>query len=387
MNFLTQNNSSRQRLGKLLLLLLTIPILFIACQPSTNVVAGVKPVQVLILDDAEQVPLSRVKVTLTLPNNVFPMEDSDNSGRAVFNVREDLLTLTATYLIQKEGYQSQKHTVTLNLAPVLTVYLVRIDATAVSRETPSATPVPPTPKPNDTATPLPTAIATLTSTPIPPTPTFAHTPTPSPSIEDDLTLIRREGADTVFVLAGPDVSNVQLGTLGADETAEIIGRTEQNEWLQIITDRGIEGWVAYCEVILSVPNLEDVPITWNGSVTPKLCRDIASGTSVPPTGNCVNVTLSRTDWPGKEFDDVLLSWSNVPSTATQLKLSVSGPTNDSGTDYVVDPTFSDTGTGYKVELFMFEDGDFKPGATYTYVVQPVNTSGGIICTTQGTFIP
>ncbi len=192
----------------------------------------------------------------------------------------------------------------------------------------------------------------------------------------------------MFVLAGPDVSNVQLGTLGADEMAEIIGRTEQNEWLQIITDRSIEGWVAYCEVILSVPNLENVPITWNGSVTPKICGDVTiSGTNVPVPGNCVNVTLNRTDWPGKEFDNVLLSWSNVPSTATQLKLSVSGPTNDGGTEFVVDPTFSDTDIGYEVELFMFEDGDFKPGATYTYVVQPVNASGGIICTSQGTFIP
>lgn len=195
----------------------------------------------------------------------------------------------------------------------------------------------------------------------------------------------------MFVLAGPDVSNVQLGTLAVNETAEVIGRTGQNEWLQIMTDRGVQGWVANCEVTLSSSNLSSVAITWTDLVTPKNCDDTDSsgetGTTVSPVGSCVNVSLSHTDWPGREFDDVLLSWSDVPSTATRLKLWVSGPTNDGVSSYVIHPTYSDINVAYKVELFKFEDGDFKPGATYTYVVQPFNAAGNVICTTEGTFIP
>lgn len=186
-------------------------------------------------------------------------------------------------------------------------------ATAVPRETPSATPIPPDiPTKRHRNTVAPTITATLTNTPMPPSPTPTYNPT-SPPPADGITLTRREGAETVFVLAGPDVSNVQLGTLAVNETAEVIGRTGQNEWLQIMTDRGVQGWVANCEVTLSSSNLSSVAITWTDSVTPKNCDDTDSfwetGTTVSPVGSCVNVSLSHTDWPGPEFDDVLLSWS------------------------------------------------------------------------------
>lgn len=358
-------------------------------EATPGVAADTKPVQVLVWDDAKQVPLLRATVTLTIPNNVFPEKETDNSGRVVFDVRDDLLKLTATFVIQKEGYQPQRHTVTLDSAPVITAYLVPNDATAVPRETPSATPVPPTPQPSDTNTPVATDTATSTNTPTP-TVTSTNTPLPSPPV-DAITITRREGVSTVYVLAGPDESNLQLGTLAVNEVGEVIGRTEQNEWLQIITSRNVQGWVANCEAALSSPNLGNVPITWEGPVTAKNCLsgsiDSGSGMPVSTGGSCVKVALSRTDWPSREFDDVLLTWSSVPSTAVRLKLWVTGPTNTGESAFVIHPTFSDKNTSYEVELFKFEDGDFEPGAIYTYVVQPFNASDQIICTTQGTFVP
>lgn len=353
-------------------------------------ISSEKPVQVLVWDDEGQVPLTRANVSLTIPNQIFPVKLTDNTGKAVFDVREELLTQTATFIIQKEGYQPQTHIVTLANAPVLTVYLVPVGATAVPREV-TNTPVPPTPEPSSTVTPTPTATFTPTNTPTPTlTPTLAPTNTPQPQpavITSEITLTRKEDVETVFVLAGPDVSNVPLGTLAVDEIAILIGRTQQNEWLQIKTERDVEGWVANCEVVLSSSDLDDVPIAWNGAVTAKTCATGNSGTTVVPAGPCVNVTLSRTDWPSKEFDDVLMTWSNVPANATQLWLWVEGPTNDGVIAYVIHPTASDIQTPYKVELFKFEDGDFKPGVPYTYVVQPLNAAGSIICTTQGTFVP
>jgi hypothetical protein len=240
-----------------------------------------------------------------------------------------------------------------------------------------------------TTTSTATVIPTVTSTPRPTTPIPTQTSSPTPTT-DLVTLSRREeGSETVYLLAGPDISNVRLGTLPVNEIAEVIGRTEQNEWFQIISAREIEGWVAICEIVLSSSDLSTIPIVWSGAVTPKNCL---SG-SVNEEGNplssngCITVNLTFEDKPSREFDDVLLTWANAPSTAVGLNLLVTGPTNEGETDYVIDPTYSDLNTPYKVELFKFEDGDFMPGASYTYVVQPVNVAGDVICSTEGTFIP
>src|SRR5690606_37831072 len=106
-----------------------------------------------------------------------------------------------------EGYQTQRYTLTLENAPVTTVYLVRANATPIPRETPTeiptVTPIPPTPKPDDTNTPVPTNTRTPINTPtVMATATQVLIPSASPS---PIFLTRREGADTVYVVAGPDV--------------------------------------------------------------------------------------------------------------------------------------------------------------------------------------
>lgn len=353
-------------------------------------------IQVLVRDEGTQLPLKDAQVRLLIAGQTFPVKLSDEYGMVTFNVDEELLDKIAEFEAIKPDYEIEKQSVTLDNAARVDIYMSSKD----SSNTPSVEVVPlPTEQPTlpSTSTPNPTETATPTNTSTPtsmptntPTPTLSATPTNTPlppSPVNIFTLMRIEGAQTVFVLGGPDVSNQQLGTLGVDETAEIIGRTEQYEWLQIITARGVKGWVANCEVVLSSDNLDSVPIAWDGSVTAKNCLTGSSETSTLNSGSCVNVILTRTDWPSKEFDDVLLTWSNVPANATRLKLWVEGPTNDGVTAYVIHPTFSDTQTPYKVELFKFEDGDFKPGVPYTYVVQPLNAAGGVICTREETFVP
>ena len=364
-----------------------------ACEfPDTSAEPGSNKstIQITVWDDQTQRPISKAEVYLQLPQQIFPVKYTDNTGRVAFEVDNNLLAGISSLTIQKDGYESQTHGLMLSNSPIFATYLVPVGATAVPRE-PTDTPIPPTQVLEVSPTSQPTETSAPTNTPtLMPTSTKINTPQPL-ATPNAITLTRREGSDTVYVLAGPDISNVHLGTLATNESAEVIGRTGQNEWLQIVTDRGVEGWVANCEVTLFSTNLGDVPITWTGLVTPKNCDDISSsggaGISTSPVGNCVNVSLSYTDWPGREFDDILLSWSSVPSTAVKLQLWVEGPTNDGVTAYVIFPTFSDIYTPYKVELFKFEDGDFKPRATYTYVVQPYNEDDQIICTTQGVFVP
>ncbi|WP_420628254.1 hypothetical protein [Candidatus Leptofilum sp.] len=271
-----------------------------------------------------------------------------------------------------------------NELPVATAVPI-VENTAVPQETPSTTPmpIPPTPEPDETDTAVPTD-----------TPEPTNTPTNPPTPPDDnppITVTHAEGVGTVYVLAGPGEENVKLGTLEVNEGGIIIGRTASSEWLKIVTDRGKEGWVANCEVVISEPNLDDVPISWSGRVTPKICsvsEDSGSGNgSGAGSTGCVQVSLIKTEVPGKPFDNVLLSWSNVPATTTQLHFWVTGPTNAGESAYVIHPTFSDTDVPYEVELYHFEDGGFEPDATYTYIVQPHNASSEVICTTQGTFVP
>jgi hypothetical protein len=253
-----------------LVYLISLSTLVTGCQIS-NPGSNKSTVQIAVWDDQTLRPVDRAEVFLRLPEQVYPVEYTDTVGRAIFEVNKEFLNGVSEVIIQKDGYQTQTHNLMLSNAPLFQTYLVPVGATAVPRETPSVTPVPPTSRPEDTVTPLATETIVPTNTAIP---TTKPTNTPRPtSPTDTITLTRREGAETVFVLAGPDVSNVQLGTLAVNETAEVIGRTGQSEWLLIITDRGVQGWVANCEVTLSSSDLSSVTITWTGLVTPKNCGD------------------------------------------------------------------------------------------------------------------
>ncbi len=253
-----------------LVYLIILSTLVAGCQIS-DPESNNSTVQIAVWDDQTLKPVDRAEVFLRLPEQVYPVEYTDTVGRAIFEVDRGFLNGISQVTIQKDGYQTQTHNLMLSNAPLFQTYLVPVGATAVPRETPSVTPIPPTPQPEDTATSPVTETSVPTNTAVPTTkPT--NTPRPS-SPANTITLTRREGAETVFVLAGPDVSNVQLGTLAVNETAEVIGRTRQNEWLLVITDRGVQGWVANCEVTLSSSDLSSVTITWTGLVTPKNCGD------------------------------------------------------------------------------------------------------------------
>jgi hypothetical protein len=344
------------------------------------------PIQIFVRDDETRRRLPMANVRLTIASTTYSMQQSDNNGLVVFNIDETLLNKVGELEVEIAGYQVNIQNVTVKNAETVSVWMVREGATAVPTETPTNTPIPPTLQPDDTNTPMPTDTAVPTNTR---TPTATQTKTPSPTPSDGITVMRAAGTSSVFVLAGPDVSNVQLGTLGENESGEVIGRTEGNEWLQIITDRNVQGWVANCEVTPSSTDLSGITVTWSGPVTTKSCSIGGSSGSTPPSdsGSCVTVSQTHTEWPDRLFDDVLLSWSNVPSTATRLNLWVTGPNEDGETAFVIDPTFSDVDIPYNVEKFKFEGGNFIPEATYTYVVQPFNAANEIICTTQGTFVP
>lgn len=190
--------------------------------------------------------------------------------------------------------------------------------------------------------------------------------------------------DGMFVYAGPDSGQPHMGVLRLRETADVIGKTQQGEWLEVITSRGIEGWIDPQFVGLVTGSLDQVPVTWRGPVTPPQATPIVGG-GTPQS--CVTVTVSKRDVPLKAFDDVTLSWSNAPSGTARLWLSVYVPQANGSKTYAVFPTYSDLITPYIIHEWVFADRHFAPNTTFTYAVEAQDAGGNRICTTTGAFVP
>ena len=140
------------------------------------------------------------------------------------------------------------------------------------------TPVPTrTPKPTDT--PRPTETPTLTPTHTPthtpsktptdtPTPTLTFTATPEPKAVVNVASINfREGPGQVYG---------RVGYLYEGDVLDIISRTEDSLWLRVVTQDGIEGWVAVSVVEINVP-VESIPIETNIPPTPTPAPVIPTG--------------------------------------------------------------------------------------------------------------
>jgi hypothetical protein len=260
----------------------------------------------------------------------------------------------------------------------------------------------PTPVVTNSITPTSTDILPPTVTPVqptdvptmsPPSPTFTgipadtptsiptNTPMPPPAPVNVQVQAVEDGR---YVYAGPDSTQPHMGVLRLREAADVIGKTQQGEWLQVVTSRGIEGWVDPEFVEFITGSLDQVPITWSGAVTPPQPQDGENGAVQQ---SCVTVTVSKRDVPLKAFDDVTLDWSNAPSGTARLWLSVYISQADGSKVYAVDPTYSDLITPYIIHEWVFADRHFAPGTTFTYTAEAQDAGGNKICTTTGAFVP
>ncbi|MBK8906019.1 MAG: SH3 domain-containing protein [Anaerolineaceae bacterium] len=272
MSFSSQGLCKKRLLLRWLLLIFGIVVS--ACNPPSNsspeVVADEKPVQVLVWDFERQVPLPRAEVTLNIPNQIFPVEITDNSGRAVFHVREGLLSETATFVVQKNGYQSESQVVTLANARILTVYLVPEGVNPVLTNTPTATM---TAISTVTANSFQavTEVPTLTITAIPsntPVPTFTTTPTQIPtqiptqtpsntpvSLEVDLIATALLSSS---IFEEPDSSSDERTFVDSGERVVVL--QQQGSWIYVRDSEGIEGWAAANRFDITLGTPTPVPV-------------------------------------------------------------------------------------------------------------------------------
>lgn len=147
--------------------------------------------------------------------------------------------------------------------------------------------------------------------------------------------------------------------------------TDRDWYRVLIQKNGLEGWIE---------NNSNHVRLFDGTLPPMPTQ---ASTSEP--GGCINVTITRNHKSDDIFDDVTLNWSNPPLGTERLQLEVRG-TNASGQQaLVVQPTFSDLGSPYTVQQWMFEDGNFTFDSTYTFFVTVLDGSGNVIRQLSGTF--
>ena len=149
----------------------------------------------------------------------------------------------------------------------------------------------PTPVPTDTPIPVPsdTPMPTPTDTPPLPTDTPTITPSPTPEATSTFTLTPTPEARAVVNVAsvnfraGPGQVYNRISYLYKNDELDVIGRTFDGQWLEVVTKDGVKGWISITVVDLNVP-IDSIPI-----------QDI-----IPPTPSPVVVPgVQGTVEPGK----------------------------------------------------------------------------------------
>jgi uncharacterized protein YgiM (DUF1202 family) len=126
----------------------------------------------------------------------------------------------------------------LRIAYTLAILLIAsgCNLQAVPPEPPTNTPAPPTATlPASTQRPIPTLAVTLT-----PLPTPTLTPVVSTIPQE---LVGQEGM--IYVREAPDVLTAVNRTVGSSTPWTPIGRTADNQWLQVQFNDGVTGWIAH----------------------------------------------------------------------------------------------------------------------------------------------
>lgn len=290
-----------------------------------------------------------------------------------------------TLRVEKTGYDTCTQGIDLTSRKLpAKIYLQQTDVV-------STLPAIAMPQPTNTIAPSPTKTtespaATSTLVPIPTQPPATATPLVSSPTQVGGVFAIGLGICDSAVYAGPDNSNQILGDLKKDETAEIISRTAQSEWLKISTERDITGWINPDSVQIISGNVADVPVdpVWSGSVMPPTsCSSRESGPDLPPSG-CVTVHIEKQVLSTDYFDDVLFSWSNVTESAQYLIFQIRGTVDDETTTLLPEERVEPTAE-YLVGRWRFEDGGFAHGSEFDYLVTAVDTQGNDICSVSGHF--
>ena len=236
-------------------------------------------------------------------------------------------------------------------------------------DTPTDTPTPtdtrtPTDTPTDTATP--TATRTPTDTPTrTPTPTDTHTPTFTPTPATPVMQARQDLA----VRTGPGPNFPEIDSVNQGQNVEIVGRSEDNRWLQILLPNGSTGWVLSSSTLNTIIGNREIIVTvpsptFTPSRTP---TPTPTSTNTPTATN----TPTSTRTPSPTPTDTLTPTDTATNTPTTTDTPTFTPTN-TPTDTA---TPSDTPTNTpSPTLTPTDTATFTPSPTNTLTPTPTPTS-------------
>ena len=224
-----------------------------------------------------------------------------------------LLTLAACSGDKKEEVAAVP---TVTLQPLVTL-TPRLTATPVITRTPLPT-----------FTPIPSETLTPSITPVPPSPTA------TPPITGIV-----GGQNRINLRAGPSRESEAIGALTPGTGILILGRNDDNTWLNILLDDGTEGWVSAGLIYIeptSTPFPTMTPTTdltsialgttfptsvfGGGTITPTPPRSVVTPT--PPDGTSAAVVSTPNTTPTESFLPVI-NVGAINQTATALAGGIS----------------------------------------------------------------
>lgn len=380
---------------KYLFLISFLLIFLIGCQPTITSMPTSTPKPPFsflfrIQQQNSYEPIEMVEVSLDIQGQLPITVRSDHEGIAILEVDARQAGRNGYLIVEKDGYQSYTKNVTIQEDQLPTLILLDSQRTSIAIiETATAVPTePPQPtdvQPTDTAV-LPTNTVQPASTTTPthtPSPTATNTPAPVGQIIAQVT----ETAQDTWVYTGPGNANLRLGSMRIDETGVVLGKDKWNGWYKVRTSSNVEGWVDITHLTLIQGSHGDVAVIWP-SADDTLGSSSTNSTDLPTGGGsssqCAVVTLDFREWPNEKFDDITVSWTNVPPNTAYFIFAANGTLNGEEAPLIY-PTQVNVEEEYLIGLWKFTERGFTSSGTFSYALQAKTSSGTTICTTTGTF--
>lgn len=377
---------------KYLFLISFLLIFLIGCQPTITSMPTSTPKPPFsflfrIQQQNSYEPIEMVEVSLDIQGQLPITVRSDHEGIAILEVDARQAGRNGYLIVEKDGYQSYTKNVTIQEDQLPTLILLDSQRTSIAIiETATAVPTePPQPtdvQPTDTAV-LPTNTVQPASTTTPthtPSPTATNTPAPVGQIIAQVT----ETAQDTWVYTGPGNANLRLGSMRTGETGVVLGKDKWNGWYKIRTGDNLEGWVDITHLTITQGSPGDVAVVWppSNDETGVETTELPSGGG--SSNRCATVKLDFKEWPNEKFDDITVSWSNVPANTAYFIFAANGTLNGEEAPLIY-PTQVNVEEKYLIGLWKFAERGFTTGGTFSYALQAKTNSGTTICTTTGTF--
>lgn len=345
--------------------------------------------QIRIQETSTDQPIEDANVTINLPGTPPVNDFTDSTGLAVFLIDDQFVNALVVVQVTRNGYKDWEQYITLKtgehpqemklqLAQAATSMVASETATAVSTDTPQPTAAEATDTavlPTNTVPPAPTTTPTHT-----PSPTATNTPAPVGQIIAQVT----ETAQDTWVYTGPGNANLRLGSMRTGETGVVLGKDKWNGWYKIRTGDNLEGWVDITHLTITQGSPGDVAVVWppSNDETGVETTELPSGGG--SSNRCATVKLDFKEWPNEKFDDITVSWSNVPANTAYFIFAANGTLNGEEAPLIY-PTQVNVEEKYLIGLWKFAERGFTTGGTFSYALQAKTNSGTTICTTTGTF--